>query len=124
MFLHGFVGDGVKVESELEQVRVKVIGVLFGGLVLRKLIENSVESITFHDLLFALSKAYYARNTVLDKKLHVTPIYAVFVFDLEKEQRDEVTEQLELLLLSVLLVDSSSCALSLFRFFLGLSQIF
>ena len=124
MFLHGLVGDGVKVESELEQVRVEVIGVLFGGLVLRKLIENGVESIAFHDLLFALSKAYYARNTVLDEKLHVTPVYAVFVFDLEKEQRDEVTEQLELLVLSVLLINTSSRALSLFRFFLGLSQIF
>ena len=124
MFLHSLVGDGVKVESELEQVRVEVIGVLFGGLVLRKLIENGVESIAFHDLFFALSKVYYARNTVLDEKLHVTPIYAVFVLDLEKEQRDEVTEQLELLLLSVLLVDTSSRALSLFRFFLGLSQIF
>ena len=91
---------------------------------LRKLIENGVKSIAFHDLLFALSKTNYARNTVLDEKLHVAPIYAVFIFNLKKEQRDEIAQQLELLLLSVLLVDTSSRALSLFRFFLGRSQIF
>ena len=120
MFLHSLICDGFKVESKLEQVRVEVIDVLFGGLVLCELVKNGDECIAFHDLLYAVSKANYARNTVLYKKLHIAPIYAVFVLNLEKEQRDKVAEQLELLFLSVLLVDTSSSALSsLFRLFLA-----